>query len=312
MQINRSLYLLFGLILIPVVAAFGNNGKTTDVPKSGLDQDLLTGIFNEFRNKGTHCGRHYHEPVPPLTWSGKLANVAQLFSDALYANRNNHDLAQMNGFDLQGALQDAGYDYVNLFQSHARLTSSYTEELFVEWLMDNEGACNQIMDADLSEIGVAKTGLFRVLLLATPDIPNYWNPDSININLVVEETNKYRRMGARCGNQYFPPVEAVVWNEKLEEAARLHSNDMNENQFFEHTGTGGSTLVSRIDKTGYRYRNTGENIAMGESLTEVSVVEGWMNSPGHCRNIMNGSFTEMGVARSGVHWTQVFGRPWTD
>ena len=119
-------------------------------------------------------------------------------------------------------------------------------------------------------------------------------------------------MGARCGNQYFPPVEPVVWNERLAEAAQLHSNDMNENQFFEHTGTGGSTLVNRVDLAGYQYRNIGENIAMGETQTEVAVVEGWMNSPGHCRNIMNGLFTEMGVARSGIYWTQVFGRPWPD
>ncbi len=178
--------------------------------------------------------------------------------------------------------------------------------------MDNKGACNQIMDADFTEIGVAKTDLSWVLLLATPNIPIYWNPDSININLVVEETNKYRKMGARCGNRYFPPLEAVVWNEKLAEAARLHSNDMNENQYFEHTGTGGSTMVSRIEQTGYCYRTIGENIAMGETQTEVSVVEGWMNSPGHCQNIMNGSFTEMGVARSGFYWAQVFGSPRSD
>lgn len=147
------------------------------------------------------------------------------------------------------------------------------------------------------------------MLLAAPKIPHYRNLDSINIHLIIEETNRYRTMGARCGNRNFPPVEPVVWNSRLAEAAQLHSTDMNENQFFDHTGSGGSTLVSRVEQVGYNYNTIGENIAMGETQTEVIVVEGWMNSPGHCRNIMNGSFSEMGVARSGIYWTQVFGKP---
>ena len=301
--------LLLFVLLIAAVAAFGNSGKTTEGNQPGLDQELLLKNFNKFRKEGTQCGRNNHEAVTPFRWSDQLASVAQLYSDALHANRNNPAFARKGGFDLQEALRNAEYDYVNLFQSHASLTPSHTEELFVRWLMDNAGACTQIMDAAYAEIGVAQTELIWVLLLATPNIPHYWNTDSINISLLVEETNKYRSMGARCGNRYFPPVEPVVWNAQLAEAAQLHSNDMNQNRFFEHTGTGGTTLASRVDKVGYRYRTIGENIAMGETQTEVIVVEGWMNSPGHCRNIMNGSFTEMGVARSGAYWTQVFGRP---
>ncbi len=306
------LFLLFYLFITSGVASFGNSGRLSEVYKSDLDQELLLSLFNHFRMQGTHCGRQYHESATPFKWSDKLANVAQLYSDALHANRNNSAFAQRGGFDLQGALQNAEYDYVNLYESYASLTPNYTEELFVQWLMDNAGACKQIMDTGYTEIGVAQTDIFWVLLLAAPNIPHYWNTDSINSNLLVEETNKYRRMGARCGNQYFPPVEPVVWNENLAAAARLHSNDMKENDFFEHTGTGGSTLVSRVEQVSYRYRTIGENIAMGETQTEVTVVEGWINSPGHCRNIMNGSFTEMGVARSGFYWTKVFGRPRPD
>ncbi len=301
--------LLLSVFLITAVASFGNSGKITEGHQPGLDQELLLDNFNEFRKQGAHCGLQYHESLPPFTWSDQLASVAQLYSDALYKNRNNPAFARRGGFDLQGALKGAAYDYVNLYQSHASLTQSFTEEAYTAWLMGNEGACNHVMDAGYTEIGVAKTDLFWVMLLAAPKIPHYWNADSINIQLVVEETNKYRSMGTRCGNQYFPPVEPVVWNTQLAEAAQLHSDDMSENQFFDHTGTGGSTLASRVDKVGYRFRTIGENIAMGETQTEVIVVEGWMNSPGHCRNIMNGSFTEMGVARSGIYWTQVFGRP---
>ncbi len=306
------LFLFLSFFINEDYTASANAGRDSDVNNSKLNRDLLLKVFNDYRTHGTRCGRKIHTPVIPFAWSDQLTVVAQQFSDALHANRSNPAFVQRGGFDFQDALRNAEYDYMSFFQSHARLTPDFTEKSYVEWLMDNEGACNQIMDAGFTEIGVAKTELFWVLVLAAPKIPHYWNVDSININLLVEETNRYREMGARCGNQYFPPVEPVVWNERLAEAAQLHSNDMKENQFFDHTGTGGSTLVSRVEQTGYRYRNIGENIAMGETQTEVIVVEGWMNSPGHCRNIMNGSFTEMGVARSGIYWTQVFGRPWSD
>jgi len=311
---TRKLFLclLIFFVISGASAAKANSEKISNNNNSNLDQYILLKAFNHYRTLGTRCGRKNHTPVSPFVWSDQLAGVAQLYSDALHANRSNPAFAQRGGFDFQDALLNAEYDHVNFFHSHARLTPDFTERAYAEWLMDNEGACNQIMDAGYTEIGVAKTDLFWVLMLATPKIPHYWNLDSININLLVEETNRYRKMGARCGNQYFSPVEPVVWNEQLAAAAQLHSNDMNENQFFEHIGTGGSTLVSRVEQTGYRYRNIGENIAMGETQTEVIVVEGWMNSPGHCRNIMNGSYTEMGVARSGIYWTQVFGRPWSN
>ncbi len=306
------LCLLIFFVTSGIFTATANSEKISDIKKSHLDRDLLLKVFNDYRTLGTRCGRKNHTPVIPFTWSDQLAGVAQLYSDELHANRNNPAFAQSGGIDFQDALRNAEYDYVSFFYSHARLTPDFTEKTYVEWLMDNEGACNQIMDAGYSEIGVANTDLFWVLVLAKPKIPHYWNVDSINMKLLIEETNRYRKLGAQCGNMYFPPVEPVVWNERLAAAAQLHSNDMNENQFFEHTGTGGSTLVSRVEQTGYLYRKIGENLAMGETQTEVIVVEGWMNSPAHCRKIMNGSFTEMGVARSGIYWTQVFGRPRSD
>jgi uncharacterized protein YkwD len=89
-------------------------------------------------------------------------------------------------------------------------------------------------------------------------------------------------------------------------AAKDHSEDMNKNNFFEHTGSDGSTLQDRINKYHYSWSIIGENIAEGYS-SEKDVVEGWIKSTGHCQNIMNGNFKEMGVATSGVYWTQDFG-----
>jgi uncharacterized protein YkwD len=77
-----------------------------------------------------------------------------------------------------------------------------------------------------------------------------------------------------------------------------------------HTGPDGSTMTSRVEAAGYEWSTLGENIARGQS-DAASVMESWMNSPGHRANILNCSFTELGV---GVHfgdggpwWTQDFG-----
>lgn len=83
---------------------------------------------------------------------------------------------------------------------------------------------------------------------------------------------------------------------------------MAENDYFSHTSRDGRSFVDRIRAAGHPSPGA-ENIAYGYS-DGASVVEGWMNSPGHRRNIMNCSLTAIGVgfAGRGNYWTQNFGR----
>ncbi len=286
--------------------AFGNTNNATE---DTLNASLLLELFNAYRINGTSCNGSYQEPVPPLEWDERLAAAAQMYSDALYANRADRSFAQRGGFDLNGALERFDYDYTSVYQGFLSGTGGFTEEAFVELTMNNTRSCKELMRPDFRDLAVARTDIFYVQLLAAPKIPHYWNTDSINTGLLVELVNKNRSNGARCGSEYFPPVGPVSWNDELTAAAQIHSNDMNANSFFSHTGSDRSSLADRVNRIGYKYSTIGENIAMGETQTEELVVEGWMNSPGHCRNIMQGRFTEMGVARSGIYWTQVFGRP---
>jgi uncharacterized protein YkwD len=124
------------------------------------------------------------------------------------------------------------------------------------------------------------------------------------LNLV----NNARTQGCNCGNTFYPPVPAVSWNDRLEAAAQSHSDWMNRNNTLSHTGANGSDPGDRITAAGYIWRTYGENVASGYP-NEESVVEGWLNSEGHCKNIMNGNFTEMGVAVSGRYWTQELAAP---
>ena len=131
---------------------------------------------------------------------------------------------------------------------------------------------------------------------------------------VLELVNDVRSKGATCGDVYKPPVQELEWNEQLRNAAEGHSRDMADKNYFSHTSPDGKSFVDRINRAGYTgYRTVGENIAAGYG-TAASVMEGWMRSPGHCNNIMNPAFREMGVGyayNSGSqykqYWTQNFG-----
>ena len=90
-------------------------------------------------------------------------------------------------------------------------------------------------------------------------------------------------------------------NASLTQAATLHSRDMVSRRYFSHVSLSGETFVVRIKRTGYlrgaRAWTLGENLAWGSgNLASPSrIVRGWMESPGHRANILNGRFREIGI-----------------
>jgi uncharacterized protein YkwD len=106
--------------------------------------------------------------------------------------------------------------------------------------------------------------------------------------------NQARSIHQTCGTTLYGPAPPVSWSENLAMAAYLHSEDMVLNGFFSHTGADGSTPGQRISRQGYPWRTYGENIAVGYP-TVSSVLQGWLGSEGHCRNVMNPAFTEIGA-----------------
>jgi uncharacterized protein YkwD len=129
----------------------------------------------------------------------------------------------------------------------------------------------------------------------------------INKKLLLKLVNDARRSGFRCGSEYMPSVPMLVWNDDLERAAAVHSLDMMSNDFFDHIGSDNSTPSMRLDRVGYKWSACAENIAQGQA-SEQEVVAGWLKSTGHCKNIMGRDYTEMGAAKSGNIWVQVFGK----
>ena len=89
---------------------------------------------------------------------------------------------------------------------------------------------------------------------------------TVDKTTMLRLVNEARKKGCSCGATYMPPVDTVVWNSKLEQAALLHSQDMNKNSYFDHTGLDGSTPATRITAVGYTWQAVGENIARGVHL----------------------------------------------
>jgi len=103
---------------------------------------------------------------------------------------------------------------------------------------------------------------------------------------------------------------SVNW--ELARVARYKSEDMDKNRYFSHQSPTYGSPFEMMRNFGIRFTAAAENIATGQP-TPQSVVNAWMNSPGHRENILNSTFTQTGVgysnSRGTPYWTQMFIRP---
>lgn len=92
-------------------------------------------------------------------------------------------------------------------------------------------------------------------------------------------------------------LRAFCVDPKLTRAAEDHSADMIQRDYFSHDTKGGGDFAQRIKSYGYNYRTVGENIAYGGGAkgTPASIMQSWMQSTGHRKNILNGRFHEIGI-----------------
>ena len=145
--------------------------------------------------------------------------------------------------------------------------------------------------------------------------PQIKNPDpiypgqQINIPAIDSSVIAYEKEVVRLVNEIRVQngLKELTYDWELSRVARYKSEDMRDNKYFSHTSPVYGTPFQMIKNFGISYRSAGENIAKGYA-TPKAVVDGWMNSPGHRANILNASFTRIGVgyASEGRYWTQMF------
>ena len=102
-------------------------------------------------------------------------------------------------------------------------------------------------------------------------------------------------------------LPALKADSQLSGVAQKKSVDMQQNNYFSHTSPTYGSPFDMMRDFGVTYKSAGENIAQGQR-TPQEVVNAWMNSEGHRKNILSANFTHIGVGyeKSGNHWTQMF------
>jgi uncharacterized protein YkwD len=197
--------------------------------------------------------------------------------------------------------------------------------------------CRPWADQSLREIGVYRRGFQTWIVLAAPGAariattptptddaaPRTYayatapsaSRTSTQATRVLQLVNEVRARGTRCGEKSFEPAPPLRLSATLDGVADEHAKDMARHDYFEHVDLGGHTPADRVRAAGYRETLVGENIAYGPTSAE-EVVAGWLHSTGHCENIMEPRFVEMGLAlapgkgaKRGLYWDQLLTQP---
>lgn len=145
--------------------------------------------------------------------------------------------------------------------------------------------------------------------------PQIVNPDLIypgqmlNIPIINSNVSSYEMEVIDLVNDIREQngLKKLTYNWELSRVARYKSQDMKDNKYFSHTSPVYGSPFQMMKSFGITYRTAGENIARGQKNPK-EVVNAWMNSPGHRANILNTSFTQIGVGyvSDGSYWTQMF------
>jgi uncharacterized protein YkwD len=196
--------------------------------------------------------------------------------------------------------------------------------------------CRPVADQTLRDIGAfregrdfwvlmasARVGVVRPPAQTEADTPARTFADSTastasrakSTARVLQLVNEVRANGTSCGEKSFGAAPPLQLSRTLDSVASEHAADMARHDYFEHVDLNGHTPADRVRATGYRERLVGENIAYGPTSAD-EVVQGWLHSTGHCENIMDPRFVEMGLAavpgqgsRRGLYWDQVLTAP---
>jgi uncharacterized protein YkwD len=279
------------IVLVSVRAPSVQAGERQDI---SLRTDPLNAV-NTVRS--SDCGQY--QRAAPVRANPKLREAAERIAA---------------GETLDSALKNAGYRADR--SALLRLTGSVSDQEIVQSLRAK--LCATVSDAGLAEAGSARRGDELWIVMANAFSP----PRSKDRNAVAQEVlnrvNQARAIGHRCGSRYFAPAPPLRLDASLTVAAQTHAANMARLGVLEHRGRDGSTPAQRVRAAGYQDLGAvAENIA-GGAMNAREAMDGWLTSAGHCANLMNPTYTQMGVAYSlnessplGIYWAQDFAAPQT-
>jgi uncharacterized protein YkwD len=272
------------------LAALLSGAIATVAQAQGAPESQMLTLISQARARG--CSGHTGVDAP-LHWSAELARAAPHME---------------KGEAALAAAEKEGYRATRVF--HADFSAYRTSADVVGALA--QFYCSTLTDPKFTDIGLHHAGsTWLVVIAARLKFPELADGRAVAAK-VLALTNEARSHARDCGDRAFAPAPPLRMNEQLEQAAAAYAKDMAQHQYLEHTGRDGSTPAQRISRRGYNWRAVGENIADGQFSPE-QVVEDWISSPGHCANLMDADYLDMGVAfainmasRPVVYWAQEF------
>ncbi len=254
--------------------------------------DLLD-VANIVRTR--HCGEA-SLPDQPLIANTQLDTAAAAVAD---------------GTEVTEAIAAAGYRAKSSASIRVS-TSRGKDDAVAKELVDH--FCHLVADPEFADLGVHRRGK-EVWLLLADGAPLPTPGDAALLDSVLERLNGIRADGGRCGGSEFAPSPPLERSPVLDEAARLHAEDMANNSFLAHTGSDGSNPGDRVTRAGYEWRVVAENVAAGQTSAD-DVAATWLESAGHCANLMDAKYSETGIAYAlnpgdgrDIYWVQVYARP---
>ncbi|MDY7533557.1 CAP domain-containing protein [Pseudomonas sp. Bout1] len=280
----RVLSLMMGLTTLAASLVFSAQAQAGE-------ESLLVDSINQYRSQVQRCGNQGSQELPPLASDSRLV------------------LPVNSVGDLQQALARAAYPMVNV--QAISLSGPKNAEAAMKAV--RESFCRVVLDPQFIDIGVSNSGQDWRIVLARPLLTSGLGETQTEGRKVLDIINAARQQPRQCGVQAFAATTPLSWNEELASAAAGHARNMANGNFFDHLDHDGRTPGDRAELAGYIGQQIGENIAAGMD-TPRKVVDGWLASPGHCANLMNPQFREMGAAYAmdpksdaGIYWTGLFG-----
>ena len=175
--------------------------------------------------------------------------------------------------------------------------------------------CRIVANPDMREIGVYQRGDQLWMVLAAPfSAPDPDDAPAVG-QRVLQLTNEARSQARRCGRKKFPATTPLQQAADLDRAALAHAREMAVHSYLGHQSRDGSMPDDRATRAGYVWSAVAENVAAGQPSAE-EVVNTWLESPGHCANLMDPRYTETGIAFAvdkasdkGIYWAQLYATP---
>lgn len=267
-------------------------------PAVGQPRDALIDLINAYRAAPAVCEGGETPPVPPLSAPPALSRVRV-----------------ESGTMLDVALERAGY----AAREADAIYLTGAQDAFTAIEMIEQKYCKLLRSTRYSAVGVTRPHGSWLIVFASPAPPppeTLLPPQEEAGRQMLAAVNRARAVDRHCGTRFFPAAPPLAWHAALAEAARAHSADMAALHYLDHKEKDGGMADGRAAAAGYKGMRVGENIAAGQATAEEAV-QGWLESPGHCANIMREDFTEMGAAYAvnrartpaRIYWTEVLGTP---